>query len=126
VWRVAGGRGLGGRTEFVGTSLEVLKIESQWCLQLSPCYHCSLRPMPPLICRAAAKGQRGKQVSAHTVVPTKQTACKSTGGKAPRKQLATKTAHRAGEMLQWLRAPTAVPEVLSSIPSNHMVAHNHL
>jgi hypothetical protein len=30
----------------------------------------------------------------------------------------------AGEMAQWLRALTAVPEVLSSIPSNHMVAHN--
>jgi hypothetical protein len=26
----------------------------------------------------------------------------------------------------WLRALTALPEVLSSIPSNHMVAHNHL
>ncbi|EDL78366.1 rCG31757 [Rattus norvegicus] len=33
---------------------------------------------------------------------------------------------RAGEMAQWLRALTAFPEVLSSIPSNHMVAHNHL
>jgi hypothetical protein len=32
----------------------------------------------------------------------------------------------AGEMAQWLRAQTALPEVLSSIPSNHMVAHNHL
>jgi hypothetical protein len=32
----------------------------------------------------------------------------------------------AGEMAQWLRALTALPEVLSSIPSNHMVAHNHL
>jgi hypothetical protein len=32
----------------------------------------------------------------------------------------------AGEMTQWLRALTALPEVLSSIPSNHMVAHNHL
>ena len=31
-----------------------------------------------------------------------------------------------GEMAQWLRALTALPEVLSSIPSNHMVAHNHL
>jgi hypothetical protein len=31
-----------------------------------------------------------------------------------------------GEMTQWLRALTALPEVLSSIPSNHMVAHNHL
>jgi hypothetical protein len=29
-------------------------------------------------------------------------------------------------MVQWLRALTAFPEVLSSIPSNHMVAHNHL
>jgi hypothetical protein len=33
---------------------------------------------------------------------------------------------RAGEMAQWLRALTALAEVLSSIPSNHMVAHNHL
>ena len=30
------------------------------------------------------------------------------------------------EMAQWLRALTALPEVLSSIPSNHMGAHNHL
>ena len=32
----------------------------------------------------------------------------------------------AGEMAQQLTALTALPEVLSSIPSNHMVAHNHL
>ena len=32
---------------------------------------------------------------------------------------------RAGEMAQWLRALTALPEVLSSIPSNYTVAHNH-
>jgi hypothetical protein len=32
----------------------------------------------------------------------------------------------AGEMAQWLRALTALLEVLSSNPSNHMVAHNHL
>ena len=32
---------------------------------------------------------------------------------------------RAEEMAQWLRAPTAFPEVLSSMPSNHMVAYNH-
>ena len=31
----------------------------------------------------------------------------------------------AGEMAQWLRALTPVPKVLSSNPSNHMVAHNH-
>jgi hypothetical protein len=29
-------------------------------------------------------------------------------------------------MAQQLRALTALPEVLSSIPSNHMVAQNHL
>jgi hypothetical protein len=33
---------------------------------------------------------------------------------------------RAGEMAQWLRALTALPEVMISIPSNHMVARNHL
>jgi hypothetical protein len=37
-----------------------------------------------------------------------------------------KTHGGAGEMAQQLRALTALPEVLSSIPSNHMVAHNHL
>jgi hypothetical protein len=31
----------------------------------------------------------------------------------------------AGEMAQGLRALIALPKVLSSIPSNHMVAHNH-
>ena len=31
----------------------------------------------------------------------------------------------AGEMAQRLRAPTALPKVLSSNPSNHMVTHNH-
>jgi hypothetical protein len=32
----------------------------------------------------------------------------------------------AGKMAQWLRALTALPEVLSSIPSNCIVAHNYL
>jgi hypothetical protein len=32
----------------------------------------------------------------------------------------------AGEMAQRLRALTALPEVISSIPSNHMVAHNDM
>ena len=32
----------------------------------------------------------------------------------------------AGEMAQRLRALSALPNVLSSNPSNHMVAHNHL
>jgi len=33
---------------------------------------------------------------------------------------------RAGEMAYWLRELTALLKGLSSIPSNHMVAHNHL
>jgi hypothetical protein len=32
----------------------------------------------------------------------------------------------AGEMAQWVRALTALPKVLSSNPSNNMVAHNNL
>ena len=32
----------------------------------------------------------------------------------------------AGEMAQRLRALPALQKVLSTIPSNHMVAHNHL
>jgi hypothetical protein len=35
------------------------------------------------------------------------------------------TTQGAGEMAQWLRALTALPKVLSSNPSNHMVAHNY-
>jgi hypothetical protein len=31
----------------------------------------------------------------------------------------------AGEMTQQLRTLIALPEVLSLIPSKHMVAHNH-
>jgi hypothetical protein len=37
-----------------------------------------------------------------------------------------KASQRAGEMAQRLRALTALPGVLNSNPSNHMVAHNHL
>lgn len=29
-------------------------------------------------------------------------------------------------MAQWLRALSAFPKVLSSIPTDHMLAHNHL
>jgi hypothetical protein len=32
----------------------------------------------------------------------------------------------AGEIAQWLRVLAALPEVLSSIPSTYMVAHDHL
>jgi hypothetical protein len=40
--------------------------------------------------------------------------------------MSTNLIYRAGEMAQRLKALSAVPEVLSSNPSNHMVAHNHL
>jgi hypothetical protein len=33
---------------------------------------------------------------------------------------------QAGEMAQQLRTLTALPKVLSTNPSNHTVAHNHL
>ena len=39
---------------------------------------------------------------------------------------ALKPEEEAGEMAQQLRGLAALPEVLSSIPSTHMVAHNHL
>jgi hypothetical protein len=32
---------------------------------------------------------------------------------------------KKGEVAQWLRAPTVLPKVVSSNPSNHMIAHNH-
>ena len=32
---------------------------------------------------------------------------------------------RAGELAQWVRAPAALPKVMSPNPSTHMVAHNH-
>jgi hypothetical protein len=32
---------------------------------------------------------------------------------------------RLEKMAQWLRALPALPKVLSSNPSNHIVAHNH-
>jgi hypothetical protein len=41
-------------------------------------------------------------------------------------QLKVNKPHLGGEMAQWVRALTALPKVLSSNPSNHMVAHNHL
>jgi hypothetical protein len=39
---------------------------------------------------------------------------------------AKRNKRRAGEMAQRLRALAALPEILSSSPSNHEVAHNHL
>jgi hypothetical protein len=43
-----------------------------------------------------------------------------------KKNQKTKNEAQVGEMAQRLRALTALLEVLSSIPSNHMVPHNHL
>jgi hypothetical protein len=43
-----------------------------------------------------------------------------------KKKRKRKSSVRDGEMAQWLRVPTALPEVLSSTPHNQMVAHNHL
>jgi hypothetical protein len=37
-----------------------------------------------------------------------------------------KTRIRAGGMAQWLRTLIVLPKVLSSIPRNHVVAHNYL
>jgi hypothetical protein len=42
------------------------------------------------------------------------------------KNLHKEMQYGAGEMAQRLRALAVLPEVLSLIPSNHMVAHNHL
>jgi hypothetical protein len=40
------------------------------------------------------------------------------------KPVSKQTKQGAREMAQWLRALSALPEVLSSIPSTHMAAHN--
>jgi hypothetical protein len=40
-------------------------------------------------------------------------------------EVSFKSVLRAGEMAQRLRALTALPKVLSSNPSNRMVAYNH-
>ena len=39
--------------------------------------------------------------------------------------LSAKVIRGAGKMAQWVRELTVLPKVLSSNPSNHMVAHNH-
>jgi hypothetical protein len=38
----------------------------------------------------------------------------------------SKSVRGAGEWAQQLRALAVLPEVLSSIPSTHMVVHNHM
>jgi hypothetical protein len=41
------------------------------------------------------------------------------------KEVVSKYGGEGGEIAQWIRALTALPKVLSSNPSNHMVAHSH-
>ena len=50
----------------------------------------------------------------------------ATAQERPKLVVGKKLYFRAAEMAQWLRALTALPKGLSSIPSNHMVAHSHL
>jgi hypothetical protein len=45
--------------------------------------------------------------------------------KKKKKERKKKSSIETGKVAQWLRTLTALPEVLSSIPNNH-VAHNHL
>jgi hypothetical protein len=47
-------------------------------------------------------------------------------GQARTKSVKYKSKQGAGEMAQWLRALTALPKDLGSIPRTHMVAHSHL
>jgi hypothetical protein len=61
------------------------------------------------------KKKKKTKKTRHSYIDTKQKEC-----------IHKKMAGWAGEMAQWLRAPTALLMVPSSNPSNHMVAHNHL
>jgi len=60
-----------------------------------------------------------------TMTPSISVACKITVCASEKNQV-LKSISRAGETAQWLGALTALPEVLSSIPSIPKVAHNHL
>jgi len=59
-------------------------------------------------------------------LPRKRKALGSVPSSEKKNQKKKKKKEGAGEMVQWLRAPAVLPKILSSIPSNHMVAHNHL
>jgi hypothetical protein len=65
--------------------------------------------------------------ASNTAQPVESLLCKA-NNLTPNLELFKSRRKWAGEMVkssQWLRALTALPEVLSSNPSNHMVAHNH-
>jgi hypothetical protein len=65
---------------------------------------------------------KGKVLSKETMELTRHTSSEG----LLQKWFSTLGTFRAGEIAQSVRALAALPEVLSSIPSNHIVAHNHL
>ncbi|XP_070937065.1 histone H3.3A-like [Macaca nemestrina] len=78
---------------------------SQLCSQPPPRRRRSLTPAPPLARRAPAEGEGGKEGGLCTVARTKRTGRKSTGGKAPRKQLATKAARKSAPSTGGVKKP---------------------
>jgi hypothetical protein len=69
----------------------------------------------------------GEQMPALQIAPFNPFTCSlSLDQDQPLTSLGFLKHNRAGELAQWLRALSALPEVLSSIPSKHMVVHNHL
>jgi hypothetical protein len=72
-----------------------------------------------LVYRVSSRTPRARVTQRNPVSKNKQTTTTTK----------TKTKNKnpeAGVVTQWLRALTALLKVLSSNPSNHMVAHNHL
>ncbi|ROT75105.1 hypothetical protein C7M84_006391 [Penaeus vannamei] len=70
-----------------------------------PATHFSARPSPLCINSALEKPARLFQTNNHSQWRTKQTARKSTGGKAPRKQLATKAARKSAPATGGVKKP---------------------
>jgi hypothetical protein len=76
---------------------------------------------PPCGCWDLNSGPLEEQLVLLTTEPSHQPLVSPSLFKKKKKKKA-----RAEEMAQWLRELTALPEDVSSNPSNHMVAHNHL
>jgi len=64
-------------------------------IRINECEVFTAAALPPLAHRAPVQGEGGKLGGLCTMAPTKQTAHKSTSGKASRKQLATKAARKS-------------------------------
>jgi hypothetical protein len=75
-------------------------------------------------------GGRGRQISEFEASLVYRVEFQDSQGYTEKPFLKTTTTKRilfgAGEIAHWLRALTVLPEFLSSNPSNHIVAHNHL